>query len=53
MRIFSAAYETSNVGVVEEMTRMIEAQRAYEGASKALMTHDDETSRLITSYSRG
>ena len=53
VRIFSTAYETSNVGVVEEMTRMIEAQRAYEGASKALMTHDDETSRLITSYSRG
>jgi len=45
--------EMSNVSVVEEMVRMIEAQRAYEGASKALMTHDDMTSRLVTSYSRG
>ncbi|MBR1671672.1 MAG: flagellar hook-basal body protein [Fretibacterium sp.] len=52
-RFFSEALEMSNVSVVEEMVRMIEAQRAYEGASKALMTHDDMTSRLITSYSRG
>ena len=53
VRIFSGSYESSNVGVVEEMTRMIEAQRVYEGASKALMTHDEQTTKLITSYSRG
>ena len=53
VRIWSGAYETSNVSVVEEMVRMIEAQRVYEGASKALMTHDEQTSRLITSFSRG
>ncbi len=52
-KFFDRALEMSNVSVVEEMVRMIEAQRAYEGASKALMTHDEQTSRLITSYSRG
>ena len=45
--------EMSNVEVVTEMARMIEAQRIYEGASKALMTHDEQTSKLITSFSRG
>ncbi|MBR0317390.1 MAG: flagellar hook-basal body protein [Synergistaceae bacterium] len=53
VRIWSEAYETSNVSVVEEMVRMIEAQRIYEGTSKALMTHDEQTSKLITSFSRG
>lgn len=53
VRIWSGALEMSNVEVVTEMVRMIDAQRIYEGASKALMTHDDMTSRLITSYSRG
>ena len=53
VRIWSGALEMSNVEVVTEMTRMIEAQRIYEGASKALMTHDEMTSRLITSFSRG
>ena len=52
-RVWSGALEMSNVEVVTEMVRMIDAQRIYEGASKALMTHDDMTSRLITSYSRG
>ncbi|MBR4196025.1 MAG: hypothetical protein IKQ95_04865 [Synergistaceae bacterium] len=45
--------EASNVEVVTEMARMIEAQRIYEGASKALTTHDEQTSKLITSFSRG
>ena len=53
VRIWSGALEMSNVEVVTEMTRMIEAQRIYEGASKALMTHDDMTSRLVTAFSRG
>ncbi|MBQ7151015.1 MAG: flagellar basal-body rod protein FlgF [Synergistaceae bacterium] len=52
-RVWSGALEMSNVSVVEEMVRMIEAQRVYEGASKALMTHDEQTSKLITSFSRG
>jgi flagellar basal-body rod protein FlgG len=52
VRLLEGAIEMSNVSVVEEMVRMIEAQRAYEGASKALMTHDEQTGKLITSYGR-
>ena len=52
VRLLTGALESSNVSVVEEMVRMIEAQRAYEGASKALMTHDEETGKLITSFGR-
>jgi flagellar basal-body rod protein FlgG len=52
VRLVTGAVEMSNVSVVEEMVRMIEAQRAYEGASKALMTHDEQTGKLITSYGR-
>ena len=53
VRIVGGALERSNVSVVEEMVRMIEAQRAYEGASKALMAHDEQTGKLITAYGRG
>ncbi|GHS92865.1 flagellar basal-body rod protein FlgF [Synergistales bacterium] len=52
IKLSDGAVEMSNVSVVEEMTRMIEAQRAYEAASKALTTHDETTGKLITSYSR-
>lgn len=48
--LVSRTLEQSNVDVVSEMSRMIEASRAYEAASKALMTHDDETGRLISSF---
>ena len=51
-KLLTGAVEMSNVSVVEEMVRMIEAQRAYEGASKALMTHDEQTGKLITSFGR-
>jgi flagellar basal-body rod protein FlgG len=51
-RLLPGAIEMANVSVVEEMVRMMEAQRAYEGASKALMTHDEETGKLISSYGR-
>ena len=53
VRLVPGALEMSNVSVVEEMVRMIEAQRAYEGASKALMTHDELTGKLITAYGKG
>ncbi|MBQ3402982.1 MAG: flagellar hook-basal body protein [Synergistaceae bacterium] len=53
VRVWPGMLEMSNVEVVTEMARMIEAQRIYEGASKALMTHDEQTSKLITSFSRG
>ena len=52
VRLYPGTIEMSNVSIVEEMVRMIEAQRAYEGASKALMTHDEQTGKLITSYGR-
>ncbi|MDR3231990.1 MAG: flagellar hook-basal body protein [Synergistaceae bacterium] len=51
-RLVPGAIEMANVSVVEEMVRMMEAQRVYEGASKALMTHDEETGKLISSYGR-
>ena len=51
-KLVPGAIEMSNVSVVEEMVRMIEAQRVYEGASKALMTHDEQTGKLITSFGR-
>ena len=38
--------EGSNVQVVEEMVRMIIAQRAYEINSKAIQTADDMLSTL-------
>jgi flagellar basal-body rod protein FlgF len=50
--LVSGTLEQSNVDVVSEMSRMIEAHRAYEAASKALMTHDDETGRLISSFTK-
>lgn len=38
--------ETSNVNVVEEMTNMIQAQRAYEITSKAVTTSDQMLQKL-------
>ncbi len=46
------ALERSNVSVVEEMVRMIEAQRSYEAASKGIQTSDEMTGSLITSLGR-
>jgi flagellar basal-body rod protein FlgG len=50
IRLEPGALEMSNVNVVEEMVRMVEAHRAYESASKVLMTHDELTGKLITSF---
>jgi flagellar basal-body rod protein FlgG len=44
--IMSGYIEGSNVSVVEEMVRMISAQRAYEINSKAIQTSDDMLSVL-------
>lgn len=46
------ALEMSNVNVVEEMVRMMEAHRAYEAASKTITAHDELTGKLITSFGR-
>lgn len=44
--------ERSNVEVVLEMVRMIEAQRCFEGAAKAVTSQDELTSRLFTSVGK-
>jgi flagellar basal-body rod protein FlgG len=46
--ISSGYLEGSNVSVVEEMVRMISAQRAYEINSKAIQTSDDMLGVLST-----
>lgn len=51
-RVTVGVLERSNVSVVEEMVRMIEAQRSYEAASKGVQTSDDMTGRLITSLGK-
>jgi flagellar basal-body rod protein FlgG len=40
------ALETSNVNVVEELTRLISAQRAYEMNSKVITTSDEMLSTV-------
>ena len=50
--VLPGTLEKSNVNVVEEMTRMIEIQRAYEASSKALMTHDETAVKMISTYSK-
>jgi flagellar basal-body rod protein FlgG len=44
--------ERSNVNVVEEMTKMIEANRAYEAAAKTVTIQDELSSRLSNSFGR-
>ena len=46
--IMAGYLEGSNVSVVEEMVRMISAQRAYEINSKAIQTSDDMLQTLNT-----
>ena len=50
--VIPGALEKSNVNVVEEMTRMVEIQRAYEASSKALITNDETAGKMIASYSK-
>jgi len=50
--VVPGALEKSNVNVVEEMARMVEIQRAYEAASKALMANDETAGKMISSYSK-
>ncbi|HQF90917.1 MAG TPA: flagellar hook-basal body protein [Synergistaceae bacterium] len=46
------ALEMSNVNVVSEMVRMVEANRAYEAAAKAVSVQDESASRLTQTYGR-
>lgn len=51
-RVVTGSIERSNVNVVEEMARLIEAQRAYEAASKGVQTSDSMTGQLISSLAK-
>jgi flagellar basal-body rod protein FlgG len=42
----------SNVHVVEEMVRMIDAHRAYEASAKCVTTQDETITRLTTAFGR-
>jgi len=48
----SNALERSNVEVVLEMVRMIEANRAYEAAGRAMTIQDELSGRLYTSVGK-
>ncbi len=47
--IVGGVLERSNVNIVEEMVRMIEANRAYEAAGKAVTIQDEQAGRMIQS----
>lgn len=50
--IVGGALERSNVQVVSEMVRMIEANRAYEAAGRTVTIQDELTSRLFSSVAK-
>ncbi|MDR1966414.1 MAG: flagellar hook-basal body protein [Synergistaceae bacterium] len=50
--VISGALERSNVQVVQEMVRMIEANRAFEASGRAVTIQDELSGRLFTSVGR-
>ncbi len=52
VRLVRGALERANVNVVEEMTAMVEANRAYEMAARSVTIQDEATGRLISTFSR-
>jgi flagellar basal-body rod protein FlgG len=50
--VTSGALERSNVQVVMEMVRMIEANRAFEASGRAVTIQDELSGRLFTSVGR-
>ncbi len=50
--IVGGALERSNVQVVLEMVRMIEANRAYEASAKAVTIQDELSGRMFTSVGK-
>ncbi len=48
--LLTGALEGSNVNIVEEMTRMIEASRAYEAASKAFESGSESARKMIEAF---
>ncbi len=51
-RVLGGVLERSNVEVVVEMVRMIEANRAYEGAARAVTIQDEVGGKLFTSVGK-
>jgi len=52
LSVLGGALEKSNVEIVSEMVRMVEANRAYEAAGRTVTIQDELTSRLFTSLGR-
>jgi flagellar basal-body rod protein FlgG len=52
VRVTVGALERSNVQVVLEMVRMIEANRCFEAAGKSVTIQDELTSKLFTSLGK-
>jgi len=44
--------ETSNVNIVEEMTKMIEASRTFEGTQKAIKAFDQMNGKLVNEVAK-
>jgi flagellar basal-body rod protein FlgG len=51
-RLVSGGLERSNVQIVLEMVRMIEANRAFEASAKSVTTQDEMGSRMFTSVGK-
>ncbi len=50
LQLASGFLEMSNVNVVSEMVRMIEANRAYESAAKTVTIQDESAGKLIQAF---
>jgi len=50
VRLLTGALEGSNVNVVDEMARMIEANRAYEAASKTFESGSESAREMIETF---
>ncbi len=52
VQLASGFLEMSNVNIVSEMVRMIQANRAYESASKTVTIQDESAGKLIQTYGK-
>jgi flagellar basal-body rod protein FlgG len=51
-RLISGGLERSNVQIVSEMVRMIEANRAFEASARAVTVQDEMSGRMFTSVGK-
>jgi flagellar basal body rod protein FlgG len=52
IRLVPGFVEGSNVNIIEEMTRMISASRAYEAVSKAFDSEAETARQMIQAFGR-